>query len=138
VVDGAIAQEAGGALPVLTADDPLFRVIVKKKYLEPGKLSEAFMLRTNETGLSVCCACRAFEAQAIANLDSEGVAELTHGGVTGLLLRVVADGPNHAEIRGIPFKDANAPEAEAEAERFANALAGIVRSVLHIHFRKPK
>jgi hypothetical protein len=135
VVDGAIEQEAG-ALPVLAADDPLFRIIKKKRYLEAGKLSEAFMMGTGETGLSVCCACIAARAQEIANLDSEGVAELTHGGVTALRLSVVADGPNHAEIRGIPFKDGNMPEKEAE--QFAIALASIVRYVVKSRYRRPR
>lgn len=133
MADGALVQNLEDPLIGFADHDPLFRVLKKKKYLDREKLSEAFMLGTNETGLSVCFDCPASEAQAISNLDSEGVASLTYGGVTALVLTVVADGPNHAEIRGVPFKETNRPEAE----RLAIALAEAVTSVLTKRYRKP-
>ena len=77
MADGALEQNPERVFKQLSGDDPLFRLITKKKYLEPGRLSEAFLLATNETGLSVCYDCIAHQVQAIANLDSEGYASLT-------------------------------------------------------------
>lgn len=119
MADGALGPAA--QLRVFVAEDILFRVLKKKKWLEPGKLSDAFILETGETGISVCFDCQARQAPKIANLDSHGVVSLPHGGVTALTLTVVPDSANHAEIQGVPHKEAN----PVEAERIAIALASI-------------
>ena len=120
MADGAV--EGAAPLRVFVLEDVLFRVLKKKRWLEAGKLSEAFLLETGETGLSVCFDCQACEAPKIARLDSHGVASLSYGGVTGIdALTVIADEVDHAEIRGMPHKQDN----PAEAERIASELASI-------------
>lgn len=116
-VIGATAQ-----LRTFVAQDILFRVLKKKRWLEAGKLSEAFLLGTHESGLSVCFDCQACEAPRIMNLDSYGVASLLYGGVTSIdNLTVVADAVNHAEIQGVPHKQID----DVRAEWIASELARI-------------
>lgn len=132
MADGALVDPAG-PFRDLSDQDLLFRVIKKKECLRRERLSEAFMLGTGETGLSVCYDCLASEAQSIVQLDSHGVAQLLHGGVTALHLAVVPDHPKHAEIRGIPHKETN----RVEAERLASELATI-STIAHVQrYRKP-
>ena len=131
---GAISLNPAGPLRDLSDDDILFRVIKKKDCLQRERLSEAFMLGTNESGLSVCYDCLASEAQAIVQLDSHGVARLLHIGVTSLQLTVVPDQINHAEIRGVPHKETN----RVEAERLANELAKVSSIVYVQRYRRPK
>jgi hypothetical protein len=106
-------------------EDSLFRAILKKKYLTAENLREAFMRRSNETGLSVCYDCKPEDCFNLIQMDMHGVAKLVVGQVKDLGLKVIPDEPQHANIEGVPHKEEN----EVEAERLANALAKIANIV---------
>jgi len=109
----------------LVYEDSLFRAILKKRHLAPENLREAFMRRSNETGLSVCYDCKPENVFDLIQMDMHGVANLVVGQVKGLGLKVIQDEPQHANIEGVPHKEEN----EVEAERLANALAAIANIV---------
>jgi hypothetical protein len=105
-------------------EELLLRILTKAKWLTD--LHEAFMLRSDEDGLSVFFDCNAAKAVEVSGLSSHGVAGLVTSGVTALSLSVDTDEqPNHATIKGIPHKEADASRAEWFASRLA-ALASIV------------
>jgi len=104
--------------------DLLFRALRNKTWLED--LHEAFMLRADETGLSVCFDCLPAECIVILKLNRVyGAARLTVNDVTALELTVTPDSPHHALIEGIPHKDQDADKAEWLASR----LAGVAEIV---------
>jgi hypothetical protein len=87
----------------------------KKDWLDPIYFSEAFLLRSNETGLSVCFHCSTDHCMKISNLKkSYGAASLKVKSATALNLTVEPDSTNHAEIRGLPNTEVEAESAQAE------------------------
>lgn len=115
------------AVRQLVPDDLLLRVLVKQKWL--SNLHEAFLLRSNETGLSVFFDCSPAESVAISTLSrSYGVARLVVGNVTALQLTVVPDEPRHATIEGLPHKEDDADRAEWFASRLAEAALIVDRT----------
>jgi hypothetical protein len=115
---------APAAIRDLLPPDLLLRALTKQKWLED--LHEAFLLRSDETGLSVCFDCSPEECIAVLNRNGlHGVASLTVDGVTGLQLTVTPDEPHHAIIEGMPHKEDDA----ATAERLASQLAAIATIV---------
>jgi hypothetical protein len=119
LANGALDQNSAPAvIRELLPHDFLLRALTKKAWLDD--LHDAFLLRADETGLSVCFDCSPEECVAILSL-SHGVASLTVGGVTALHLTVTPDEPHHATIEGMPHKEDDA----ATAERLASHLAGI-------------
>lgn len=136
MADGAVAPNPQPAPTEFSVQgiEVFFRVLKKKKYLQRENLSDAFLLGTDEAGLSVCYNCLIEEAQAVAALDSEGAAALAHDRITALLLTVAPDSPNHAEIQRVPHKETN----RAEAERLAIALANCVTNVYRQIYRRTR
>lgn len=102
-------------------DDSLFRAVLKRRYLTAENLREAFMLRSTETGLSVCYDCKPEDCFELIQMEMHGVAKLIVGRVKALGLKVIPNEAHHANIEGVPHKEEN----EVEAERLANALAEI-------------
>jgi hypothetical protein len=133
LADGALGHNPDpAAIRELLPDDYLLRALTKKAWLED--LHEAFLLRADETGLSVCFDCAPEECIAVLDLRRlHGVASLTVGGVTGLRLTVTADEPHHALIEGIPHKEEDA----ATAERLASQLAEIATIVDRARRERP-
>ena len=83
-------------------------------------LPDAFLLRAQESGLSVRPARRVSPGQCAAGLAGcTRVLSLHVGRVRNIGLQVVADAEDHAEIQGLPHRSENA----AEAERLASLLA---------------
>jgi hypothetical protein len=105
----------------LVYEDSVFRAILKKRHLTAETLREAFMLRSTETGLSVCYDCKPEDCFDLIQMDMHGVAKLIVGRVRGLGLKVIPNEQHHANIEGVPHKEEN----EVEAERLASALAEI-------------
>jgi hypothetical protein len=123
---------APAAIRELLPPDLLLRALTKKAWLED--LHDAFLLRADETGLSVCFDCTAEECIAILDLNRlHGVASLTVAGVTALQLTVTADEPHHATIEGIPHKEHDA----ATAERLASQLAAIATIIDRTRRERP-
>lgn len=74
----------------LQPTDLLLRALTKKVWLE--SLHEAFMLRSDETGLSVCFDCIPADCIAVLGLNRIfGVASLSVNGVTALELTVTPE-----------------------------------------------
>jgi len=89
-------------------------------------LPDAFLLRTQENGLSVRPASRVTPKQCAEGLTGcTGVLSLHVGRVRNIGLEVVADAEDHAEVRGLPHRSENA----AEAERLAGLLAAQARII---------
>jgi len=106
----------------LPANTDLLRMMAKRIWLEPGNLSEAFILRSDETGLSVCFDCTADHCATITALNrTYGAASLNVQVVTDLELTVEPDLANHAEIRGVPSKEVDRDRAEFLASQLARA-----------------
>ena len=125
MANGAVGDNpAPAVLREFQPDDTLLRALTKKIWL--GDLHDAFMLRPNETGLSVCFDCTPQDCRAVMDFNCVyGVTSLAVSGVTLLELTVRADQPNHALIEGIPNKEIDAVGAEWCASRLA-AIATIV------------
>ncbi len=105
-------------------DDLLLRVLTKATWLTD--LHEAFILRSDEAGLSVFFDCSPAESVAISGLSSHGVASLIVRSVTNLRLTVTPDEqPRHATIGGIPHREDDPDTAEWLASRLAE-IATIV------------
>jgi hypothetical protein len=106
------------AIRGLVPDDVLMRALLNQK--ARINLPDAFMLRHDErdTGLSVHFDCTPEECRANFK-RTYGVLGLTVRNVTELALRVVPDGPKHANILDIPYKD----DDPARAEHLASQLA---------------
>ncbi len=121
MADGEVdnnASEAG--VRQLVGDDFLLRVLAKQKWL--ADLHEAFLLRSNEAGLSVFFDCTPAESVALSGLNrSYGVAKLFVENVTNLELTVIPDEPQHATIEGLPHKEVDPGRAEWLAGRLAEA-----------------
>jgi len=101
----------------------VFRAI-RKRWLDQGQqvLSAAFMLRTDETGLSVDTTSAKSCASLLKNC---AVASLHVGRIRSLGLDVISDAAEHANILGIPQE----PDKVAEAEYLAGQLAKQARYV---------
>jgi hypothetical protein len=128
LVNGALGENPE-PVPIreLQPHDLLLRALTKKVWLEG--LHEAFMLRPDETGLSVCFDCLPAECITILDLNClSGVANLSVNGVTALDLTVTPDEPHHALIEGIPHKEENADRAEWLASQLAAITAVIDRT----------
>jgi len=97
---GAVAGLPGQLL----ADELLYRVLRSKAQLLDKR--RAFLLRLCEkdTGLSVGYNCTPDQCENELQV-SYGVLSLVARHVTGLNLRVVPDGPTHANIQGFPHED---------------------------------
>lgn len=136
-----MANGALGGLPApvreLQPNDTLHRALTKKLWLENGNFPEAFILRADEDGLSVCFDCAPEECGRILNLKVvHGVASLVVNGVTALGLTVTPDEPHHAEIEGIPHREANPLQAEWLASRLAD-IATIVDRTRRVREQAP-
>ena len=84
------------------------------------------MLRSDETGLSVCFDCIPADCITVLGLNRMyGVASLSVNGVTALELTVTPDETHHALIEGIPHKEEDADRAEWVASQLA-AIAAII------------
>ncbi len=125
MANGAIDNNPNRApIRELVPDDLLLRALLKKAWLD--SLHEAFMLRADEDGLSVCFDCAPEECIAILNLNrTYGVASLAVNGPVALGLTVTADEPHHAVIGGVPHKEQDPVRAEWLATQLA-ALSAIV------------
>lgn len=111
----------------LAPNDQLLRVLAKQKWLVD--LYEAFLLRTNETGLSVFFGCTPVESVALSHLNrSFGVAGIFAQSVIDLELTVVPDEPRHANIEGLPHKQTDPSRAEWLARRLAEAAVILDRT----------
>jgi hypothetical protein len=111
----------------LQPPDLLLRALTKKVWLED--LHEAFMLRPDENGLSVCFDCIPADCITLLCLNrTYGVASLHVNGVTALELTVTPDEPHHALIEGIPHKEEDADRAEWLASQLASIAAIIDRT----------
>ncbi len=107
----------------LSADAIVYRSLLRKQWIneDTGRVTaDAYFLRPNEPGLSVnladACApeeCARFfrKCYGVASLEVEAVREVG--------LDVVQDSVNHANILGLPDRDAD----WAQAERLAGLLA---------------
>lgn len=133
MADGALNQNPSpAAVRELLPLDLLYRALTKKAWLDD--LHDAFLLRADETGLSVCFDCSPDECIAILNLNRlHGVASLTVGEVIALKLTVTPDEPHHAVIEGIPHKETDA----VMAERVASQLARIATIVDRTRRERP-
>ncbi|MBD0263955.1 MAG: hypothetical protein ICV78_14865 [Tolypothrix sp. Co-bin9] len=103
----------------------VYRVLLKKRWINEDTQrvdAGAYFLREKEkdTGLSVNIAASCSPQQCTEKFDKcFGVASLHVGRIRELGLDVVADKPDHAYIKGLPYKEDNL----AEAERLAGLLA---------------
>lgn len=89
-------------------------------------LSDAFLLRPGENGLSVCLSDTVTPQQCANRLSGcKSVLSLHVGRIRNIGLDVIADTPEHAEIRGLPDSKTN----PADAERFAGLVAQQARVV---------
>ncbi len=109
----------------LEPSETLLRVILSSRALK--HLPDAFMLRPIErdSGLSVFYGCSYAQCRAQFR-TTYGIARLTVGSVSELGLQVIPDAPipntpNHANIRGIPYKEDDPAKAEWYASRLAAA-----------------
>ena len=124
MADGALDYNPAVEIRQLLPVDVLLRALTKKKWLKD--LHDAFLLRTGETGLSVCFDCLPEECITIIPFKClHGVASLNVGGVSALHLTVTPDTPHHAVIEGIPNKEVEPVRAELLASQLA-AIATIV------------
>jgi len=127
LADGEVDTNPPAAIRQLTPNDLLLRVLAKQRWL--ADLHEAFMLRSNESGLSVFFDCTPAESVALSGLNrSHGVATLTVGNVTALELTVIPDEPCHATIEGLPHKEHDADRAEWLASRLAEVAVIVDRT----------
>lgn len=123
MASGAIGDNPAPIRELLPHDN-LLRALTRPAWL--NDLHDAFLLRADETGLSVCFDCHPSECIAILNLNRvHGVASLAVAGVTALHLTVTPDEPHHAVIEGIPHKE----DDPATAEHLASQLAAIATIV---------
>ncbi len=118
-----VVSDQASPIRQLVPDDLLLRVLTKSKWLTD--LHEAFILRTDESGLSVFFDCTPAQSVVNSGLSSHGVASLVVSGVTALELTVTPDEPQHAIINGLPHKEEDADRAEWLASRLAE-IATIV------------
>ena len=129
MADGTVAPVPEGTPPFrsLELHDFVLRALTKKKWLEtPQGFEEAFIRKLHEDGLSVCFDCHPEQCRDIVDLSPVyGVAELSVRGVTSLTLTLRTDGPNHAEILGVPAIE----EDRRHAEWLASKLAEIATIV---------
>jgi hypothetical protein len=118
LADGEVDNNLPAAIRQLTPNDLLLRVLAKQKWLTD--LHEAFMLRSNEMGLSVFFDCTPVESVVLSGFNrSYGVSTLTVASITALELTVTPDEPRHATIEGLPHKEHDADRAEWLASRLA-------------------
>ena len=132
MANGQVEENLPEQLPSLLPESDLLRMLRKKAWLDPGGLSEAFLLRPGEAGLSVCFGCTVDHCMAISALNkSHGAASLKVQSVTALDgLTVEPDSADHAEIRGLPNKEVEAESAQAEflASQLARAASIVDRT----------
>lgn len=127
MANGEVASNPAAPIRQLVAEDPLLRVLAKQKWL--ADLHEAFLLRSNETGLSVFFDCTPAESVALSGLNrSFGVARLQVESVTQLNLAVTPDEPRHAIIEGLPHKEADPDRAEWLAGRLSEVAQIVDRT----------
>lgn len=131
MANGQVEENLPDQLPSLRPESDLLRMLTKKAWLEPGGLSDAFLLRPTDLGLSVCFGCSVDHCVIISNLNkSFGAAGLKVHSVTALNLTVEPDSAHHAEIRGLPNKIVQAESAQAEflASQLAKAATIVDRT----------
>jgi hypothetical protein len=122
LANGQVEENLPDHLPSLTPESDLLRMLTKKAWLTPGGLSDAFLLRRTDVGLSVCFECSVDHCMVISALNkSYGAAGLKVQSVTALTLTVEPDSAHHAEIRGLPSKETDSDRAEFLASQLAKA-----------------
>ena len=127
MANGDVDNNPPAQIRELLPNDPLFRALLKAKWLE--HLPEAFMLRSDENELSVCFDCAPADCITILNLNRvHGVARLTLNAVAALELTVTPDEPNHALIEGLPHKEDNPDRAEFLASQLAASAVIVDRT----------
>lgn len=101
----------------------VYRALLRKKWIdeETGRVEfDAYLLRPNETGLSVRIASACSPEQCAAQFrNCYGVASLQVGRIRELVLEVVPDSASHANIIGLPTVE----DDRDRAERLADLLA---------------
>jgi hypothetical protein len=118
------------ALPTLECSAIVYRA-ARKRWVQRTEsadtvLPEAFLLRPQETGLSVCLAASLSPQQCATLLTGcKSVLSLHVGRVRNIGLEVVPDSAEHAEIHGLP----NPIDQAAEAARCAGILAKQARVI---------
>ncbi len=101
----------------------VYRALLRKQWIDEdtGKVkADAYFLRVNELGLSVNLAsvCSPIQCAELFR-KCYGIASLEIARVREIGLDVEQDSLNHANIRGLPYREDNL----AETERFAGLLA---------------
>jgi|SRR6266576_3178173 len=97
-------------------------MFTRKGWRQPQLLSEAFVRRPSEEGLSVCVECTVDQCMVISAMSKTyGAADLLAQAALDLGLTIQADSINHAEIRGVPSKEDDSVRAEFLASKLANA-----------------
>jgi hypothetical protein len=114
------------ALRELQPQDVLLRAILSSKALDNPP--DAFLLRTNEkeSGLSVSFDSTPAECRALFS-RTYGIFSLRVAQVTDLHLQVIPDEPNHANIKGLPYKEDNPDLAEWYAGQLAERATLVER-----------
>jgi hypothetical protein len=102
-------------------DEDVLRALLSASWL--NLLHNAFFLRPNDIGLSVCYDCTPDRClDVLSDISAvHGVAALKVQQVAALGLSVTADSPNHAQIEGLPHKESDSTRAEWFARRLAEA-----------------
>lgn len=115
-------------LPPLPCEQIVYRAQIKKDWVaNSGKVrKQAFFRMHKDThGLSVSTT----EDSCGEGLQDEfyGTITLHVGRVRTLGLDVIPDSPTHANIQGVPMRDANDPVTDALARTLAEDLANMAR-----------